>query len=438
MWTPEGPYDASPGGEDLIGWHINRGLDHEADFFGVSRFRDLYYRPKAVAVVLAQFRRGSRRARNQRTASPTAPPVLPPVIRILSPRTGEAVNTSPVEIRYSVRSPSGERVTGVDVMVDGRRLSDLSAGRGLSAEPLPKDTEQEARVAIPLGKDATISLVARVEDRVSEAANVKLIWKGLAEAGAPMRRLYVLAIGVSRYKDPRLTLDFAAADAGDVAAAFKAQEGGIYREVIIKVLRDEEATLHNVQRDLEWIARETSGEDVALVFMAGHGTSEGQKYYFLPTDVDIAHLKETAQSQDAIRRRLVEIRGKALFFFDTCQSGSVMGGPLLGQPDINGVVNDFTSAENGIVVFAASEGKEVAYEEKSWGHGAFTKALLEALSGKADIFGNRQEITVAGLEFWISYRVKQLTEDRQHPTSVKPYAIRDIAIAELRGGPLGP
>jgi hypothetical protein len=432
MWTPEGPYDASPGGEDLIGWHINRGLDHEADFFGVSRFRELYYRPKAVAVALRNLAADQGERRISPTPKPIAPPVLPPVVRILSPHTGEAVSTSPVEVRYSVRSASGERVTGVDVMIDGRRLSDLSAGRGLSAEPFPKDTEQEASIAIPLKKDATISLVARIEDRVSEAANLRLIWKGAAEPDARKRRLYVLAIGVSRYKDPRLMLDFASADAGDVAAAFKAQEGGIYREVVIRVLRDEEATLRNVQSDLEWIARETSSDDVALVFMAGHGTNEDQKYYFLPADVDISQLKETAQSQDEIRRRLVEIRGKALFFFDTCQSGSVMGGPLLGQPDINGVVNDFTSAENGIVVFAASEGREVAYEQKSWGHGAFTKALLEALGGKADIFGGQQEITVAGLEFWISYRVKQLTDDRQHPTSVKPYAIRDIAIAELR------
>ena len=39
---------------------------------------------------------------------------------------------------------------------------------------------------------------------------------------------------------------------------------------------------------------------------------------------------------------------------------------------------------------------------------------------------------MAGLEFWLSERVKELTEDRQHPTSVKPNAIRDIAIARLR------
>jgi uncharacterized caspase-like protein len=109
-----------------------------------------------------------------------------------------------------------------------------------------------------------------------------------------------------------------------------------------------------------------------------------------------------------------------------------MGKSRLPQPDINGVVNDFTSAENGVVVFAASEGREVAYEEQSWGHGAFTKALLEVLNGQADVFRGRREITVAGLEFWLSDRVKELTKDRQHPTSVKPNAIRDITVARLQ------
>jgi hypothetical protein len=52
LWTPQGYYDASPGGEDLIGWHVNRGLDAAADFFPASRFRERFYRPAAVSGVL--------------------------------------------------------------------------------------------------------------------------------------------------------------------------------------------------------------------------------------------------------------------------------------------------------------------------------------------------------------------------------------------------
>ncbi|MGA2642363.1 MAG: hypothetical protein ABSG21_15845, partial [Spirochaetia bacterium] len=37
FWTPSGYYDASPGGEDLIGWQVNNGLDAAADFYPAAR-----------------------------------------------------------------------------------------------------------------------------------------------------------------------------------------------------------------------------------------------------------------------------------------------------------------------------------------------------------------------------------------------------------------
>src|SRR5262249_52350244 len=175
---------------------------------------------------------------------------------------------SPVEIRYSVRSPSGESITGVDVLLDGRRLSDLPAGKDLDADLVARNAEQEARVAVPLAQDGTISLVARTGERAGEAASVRLIWKGIVEADLRKPKLYVLAIGVSRYHDPGLVLSFASTDAGDVAAALKAQEGGIYREVVAKVLRDEDATLANVEDGLDRIARGTTPRDGAGGFFA--------------------------------------------------------------------------------------------------------------------------------------------------------------------------
>ena len=39
IWSPSGYYDASPGAEELIGWHVNNGREAAADFFPVSRFR---------------------------------------------------------------------------------------------------------------------------------------------------------------------------------------------------------------------------------------------------------------------------------------------------------------------------------------------------------------------------------------------------------------
>ncbi|MGO8670216.1 MAG: WD40 repeat domain-containing protein, partial [Capsulimonadaceae bacterium] len=47
-WTPAGYFDCSPGAEDLIGWHVNRGPDQAADFLPATRFRDTHYRPDVV------------------------------------------------------------------------------------------------------------------------------------------------------------------------------------------------------------------------------------------------------------------------------------------------------------------------------------------------------------------------------------------------------
>ena len=79
-WTPSGYYMASAGGEDLIGWHVNRGWEQEADFFSASQFRAEYNRPDIVRLVLqtrdeaeAIRRANARRARGQADRCGAAP-----------------------------------------------------------------------------------------------------------------------------------------------------------------------------------------------------------------------------------------------------------------------------------------------------------------------------------------------------------------------------
>jgi WD40 repeat protein len=51
-FTPSGYYAAGPGAEDLVGWQVDHGPDQAADFFPASKFRDRFYRPDAVSLVL--------------------------------------------------------------------------------------------------------------------------------------------------------------------------------------------------------------------------------------------------------------------------------------------------------------------------------------------------------------------------------------------------
>ena len=52
-WTPKGYYTASTGGEEMIGWHVNRGWNEAADYFPAAQFRDQFNRPDIVQRVLA-------------------------------------------------------------------------------------------------------------------------------------------------------------------------------------------------------------------------------------------------------------------------------------------------------------------------------------------------------------------------------------------------
>jgi hypothetical protein len=95
------------------------------------------------------------------------------------------------------------------------------------------------------------------------------------------------------------------------------------------------------------------------------------------------------------------------------------------------VVNDLIAAENGIVVFAATTGRQASLEDQAWGNGAFTKALVEGLGGKANYTGDGR-ITINQLDLYLSERVKALTNGQQTPTTAKPKTVTDYPIALVR------
>ena len=119
-----------------------------------------------------------------------------------------------------------------------------------------------------------------------------------------------------------------------------------------------------------------------------------------------------------------------MVFLDTCYSGDVMGGAKALPGDIDGFANDLKNAGPGIVVFTASSGKEFAWEDPNWGHGAFTLALLEAMRGQGG-FTKRGVVWVSDIEGYVYERVKELTKGGQKPMVAKPKLIENLPIIEL-------
>ncbi|MDM8543002.1 caspase family protein [Desulfococcaceae bacterium HSG9] len=425
LWTPSGYYAASAGADDLIGWHINRGRDNTPDFFPASKFRSAFYRPDVTEKILATLDEGEALAQADEEAGRRQQEIdltqmLPPVVTILSPEDDAAVSESEIRVRYKVRSPSGEKVTKVYALIDGR----LVTKRGI------KRNKNEIRVNIP-ERDCEVSVIAENRYAASEPASIRLNWRGKQPAEFVIKpKLYLLAVGVSKYDKPGLRLDYPAKDARDMAAVMKKQSKGIYRDVSAKVITDADAAKGGVMDGLDWIERETTGKDVAMLFLAGHGVNDRNgNYYYLPANADPERLRRTGVPYSVIRDIVSNLPGKVLFFLDTCHSGNIMGSKRRGaQADIDKIASDLAAAENGVVVFASSTGRQYSVESHNWQNGAFTKALVEGISGKADYTKDRK-ITINELDLYLSERVKELTNGSQTPVTTKPKTIPDYPIA---------
>jgi WD40 repeat protein len=402
-WTPSGYYMAAPGGEDLIGWHVNRGWKQAADFFPASKFHDKFARADIVERVLttldeAQAIRQADQARPQKVEAQAQAPIiesLPPVLSILSPDDEARIDSDKVRVDYLLRSPSGTPIDSVEALINGTPAGNRGTGDDSAVKKCVSETHGLGRttgalqgcrgsltVTLPAGT-SQIGIFAKTSSKSSDVAEVRVTRSAAMAAIAPVvakPKLYALVAGISNYDDPTYKLAFAAKDAHDFAGSLANQNGALYSEVDIKLLVDAQASAVNIKDGLDWLAHQVTDRDVGIIYLAGHGlVDERNHFYFLAADSDAKRLRATAVAKDDIAETLDGLAGKAILFLDACHSGSMFGSGRRAIYDNNEVVNDFLHSERGVVVFASSTGRQVSIEDPSWGNGAFTKALVEGL-----------------------------------------------------------
>lgn len=428
-WTPAGYYAASADGDTLIGWHRNNGTNREADFVPANSLRGKFYRPDVIERILQTLDESEAIRDAGVTPSTSMARALPPIIRILDPNDNSPVAFNPLTIRYSLRSTPGQTITGLKILADGRPL------HRFDEDNAPPDAEiiRSRKIVVP-DRDSELSLIIETSGPPSPPSSLKLIWTGLRRdgGGTLLPNLRVLAVGVSRYRLSELDLNYAAKDARDVALALQRQVGKAYDSVEIRLLTDVDATQARLKKELDWLKASASPFDVSMVFLAGHGVDDAQgRYFFLPHDADPGNLDVSALSYADIRGVLAALPGKAVFFIDTCHSGAALGGSAeRSVSDATRVVNDLKSGENGIIVFASSSGYQVSHESAAWGNGAFTKALIEGMTGAADLL-KRGYATAAMLQVYVGDRVRDLTGGAQTPAIAIPNLVPDFPVARF-------
>lgn len=72
---------------------------------------------------------------------------------------------------------------------------------------------------------------------------------------------------------------------------------------------------------------------------------------------------------------------------------------------------------HNVVVFASSSGADFSIENPEWGHGAFSKALIDGLSGEAAY--KKGVVKLSYLQDYVRETVRELTNNAQTPTIPK-------------------
>ncbi|MCX7024694.1 MAG: caspase family protein [Spirochaetes bacterium] len=228
--------------------------------------------------------------------------------------------------------------------------------------------------------------------------------------------LYFIGFGVSKYRNPDFDLDWAAQDILDLKSRFQAMEGKGFRKVYATSRTDDEVTPSAIRKAKTLLAN-ARPDDVFVLAISGHGlhdTDRESTYYFLTHDADLSNLAQTAADFDLVEDLLQGIGPrKKLFLMDTCESGEADGGALVAAASAGGkgvrarttrsgitlgkksaavtealrdqgryIYNDLVR-RSGAIVFSSCRGGELSYELDELRNGAFTEAVLAALSSPA-------------------------------------------------------
>nr|VFJ61812.1 MAG: WD40 repeat [Candidatus Kentron sp. FW] len=434
-WTPEGYYTASLNGDRLIGWHINQGEDRLARYYPAERFAGRFRKPRVVAYYLqtgGDMDEAIRLAnlellRRERIPRTDIPDIAPPMVFIKEPHELRVTTREPqISLIAEARSINQAGVEEIWVTVNGRAPVEGATRSFKNTRAARLETNLELEPGENL-----IAVYARNRHTSSEPVMRFVTSTAIPDSGKKPN-LYLLAIGISDYADDGLDLRYADDDARAMARMLKAQEGRLYGKVVSRLLTNGKADGDSVLDGLDWLIRESTQRDVSVIFIAGHGMKdERDEYYFLPHDADSERLRRNGVEWSDFQDTLEKLPGLRWLLADTSHSGSITGKRAMARDasDITSALRDLWSVEGGVVVMSAATGREASLEKEEWGHGAFTKALIEGLEEGRANYNKDARIDIKELDLYVTDRVKELTGGRQHPMTEIPKVVPNFPVA---------
>lgn len=416
LWTPEGFFQASPGGESLIGYHLNQGPDQEGNFVAVGQLYDLFSRPDLVARRLDDdiepvLHEALTRIGDVRQVLATG---LPPLLALYSPAesTQEALDFT---LHFSL-TPRNGGVGRVVYRLNGAVVGDPTArppGLGIPGLRRP--------FTLQPGRNEVSATVYNDKGSIESPPITAVVH--VNKVATPQPTLYVLALGITTYRDHDLNLRYAASDAETMVALLRQQGAPLFTDVQVQTLLDHQATLKDIEATFRQLAARIQPHDVFVLYLAGHGAAVDGEYHFLPWDLVYANrqaLHDGSVHQTRFSQWLGLIAAqKSVILLDTCQAGALtLNSASTRAPEQKGAIDKLMRA-TGRATIAATTAQQLAMEGHEE-HGVFTYVLLQGLRGAADQQGNRDgQVSVNELADYVADEVPRLSKAKwgyeQHP-----------------------
>jgi uncharacterized caspase-like protein len=204
---------------------------------------------------------------------------------------------------------------------------------------------------------------------------------------------WALVVGVGQFHNPRLNLRYTRSDAQGMADLLRDPTYGRFRADHVRFIADSDATAVNIRAGLNWLARSATPDDMAVIYIATHGTAREQDAagasYLVTYDTDVDSLDglySTAipmvEISNVVRTRITAL--KVAVILDTCHSQGALAQTVTIPQSVSPQTLDRIKEGTGRVILAASRTEESSYEMARYSHGLFTYYLLQGLKQQKD------------------------------------------------------
>ncbi len=434
--TPQGLFDGTPAAWNQILWRYNHDTFNVAP---IEWFFNEFYSPGLLGDIFAGKRPKvaldiSKKDRRQ------------PMVKLsVAEGTTNAIAARKIKVKLDVTdapadkdNPQGSGARDVRLFRNGS-LVKVWHGDVLNGKPA---VILEEEITVTAGPNRLTAYAFNKDNVKSKDAQLALTGAdSLKRAGIA----YVIAVGLNEYANPQYNLKFAVADAESFGDEVRRRQTQVaqFERIEVVTLINENATKANILAVLNRLAgdpgvpslkagpldriKRAEPEDTVIIYFAGHGTAQAQRFYLIPHDLGytgertklnergLQTMLEHSISDIELERAVEALDASHLLLvIDACNSGQALEAEEKRRGPMNSKGLAQLAYEKGMYILTAAQSYQAALEAAQFGHGLLTYALVEE-GLKTPIADAEPKDGILNAREWLDFatdRVPQMQETK--------------------------